>query len=116
MALHNDPVYNLLRRVHSRVYYMGNDSDNTLESNKLPYIVLQIISKRPITGDNEILLYSITYQITIVTRRRNEGLIYKFQSFFNGREFIPTLVSSYSNEDYTMSRVYHVNLLSKGGY
>jgi len=116
MALHNDPIHNILRRVTPNVYYFQNRSDDSEDTNKLPYIVFQIISKKPITSDDTVLINKVEYQISLVTRKRNEALIVKFEQTLLEREFIPTLISSYMNDDYSINRVYKVEIISKGGY
>lgn len=45
MALHNDPIHNILKRVTPNVYYFHNRSDDSEETNKLPYIVFQLSPK-----------------------------------------------------------------------
>lgn len=116
MALHNDPIHNILRRVTPNVYYFHNRNDDSEETNKLPYIVFQIISKRPIARDDIAELYKVEYQISVVTRKRNEALIVNFEQTLQGRGFIPTLISSFQNDDYSINRVYKVEIISKGGY
>ncbi|NLB11136.1 hypothetical protein GX831_01610 [bacterium] len=116
MALHNDPVHNILRRVTPNVYYFHNRYDDSDKSNKLPYIVFQIVSKKPIVSDDTAELYKVEYQITVVTRKRNEALIVSFEQILKNRGFIPTLISSYPNDDYSINRVYKVEIISKGGY
>ena len=116
MGLHNDPVNNILKRVTSNVYYISNRNDDSDESNPLPYIVFQIISKKPLASDDTALLYKVEYQISVVTRKRNEGLIVRFEETLKGRGFIPTLISSFMNDDYSMCRVYKLEIISKGGY
>lgn len=116
MALHNDIIYNTLRSITENVHYMSNLYDNTETTNQLPYIVYQIIAKRPITADNRALLYNVEYQVTIVTKTRNEALIHLFEEIMNQKEIIPVLVSTYQNDDYSINRVYQINILSTGGY
>ena len=116
MALHNDIIYNTLTEITDNVYYLSNRNDNTEMSNQLPYIVYQIISKRPITADNKVIIYSVEYQVTLVTRSRNEALVHLFEETFNQKEIIPVMVSTYQNDDYSINRVYQINILSKGGY
>lgn len=115
MALRNDLVYKILRRVTANVYYVTNEDDNTART-RLPYIVYQVVSKRPIAGDNQALIYKSEYQITLVTRKRSEALAKRLEAFLNEKELIPVLITSYKNEDYSMSRVYQVSTISKGGY
>lgn len=116
MGLHNDPIHNILHKVTPNVYYFHNRSDDSPSSNKLPYIVFQIVAKRPIASDDIASLYRVEYQISIVTRKRNEALIVKFEQTLHNRGFIPTLISSYQNDDYSLNRVYKVEIISKGGY
>ena len=116
MALHNDIIYNTLKSITENVHYMSNRYDNSEITNQLPYIVYQIIAKRPITADNRALLYNVEYQVTIVTRTRNEALIHLFEESMNQKEIIPVLVSTYQNDDYSINRVYQINILSTGGY
>ncbi len=116
MALHNDPVWNALQAVTERVYYLFNDSDNSETTNELPYIVMQVISRKPITADNKPLTYKVEYQITLVTRNRSEELAHRLEEKLEESEIIPVMISTYKNEDYSMSRVYSVEIISKGGY
>ena len=116
MALHNDIIYNILNLITDKVYYLSNRNDNTESSNQLPYIVYQIISKRPISADNQAIIFSVEYQVTLVTRARNEALVHLFEEAFNQKVIIPVLVSTYQNDDYSINRVYQINILSEGGY
>ena len=116
MGLHNDPVHNILKRVTDNIYYISNRNDDSDDSNALPYIVFQIISKKPIASDDTALLYKVEYQISVVTRKRNEALIVRFEQTLKDRGFIPMLISSFMNDDYSMCRVYTVEIISRGGY
>jgi len=116
MALHNDPVHNVLRHVNANVFYLVNDSDNSIKSNDLPYIVMQVVSRRPVSADDTATIYSVEYQVTLVTRKRSEALVKRLERMLNDKDLVPVLVSSYQNEDYSMSRVYQINILSQGGY
>jgi hypothetical protein len=117
MALKNDIVYKALKRVLiDRVYYLTNSVDNSTSSNQLPFIVYQVISKTPISTDNTLAIYKVTYQITLVTKKRSEALTRRLETALINSELIPRLISTYKNDDYSISRVYEVNILSKGGY
>lgn len=116
MALKNDPVYKVLKQVTNHIFYLENINDNTDLNNQMPFIVWSIVSKKPLSADNKTLIYQAVYQITIVTKKRSEALIHRFEKMMNERELIPVLISSYQNDDYSLNRVYHVTILTKGGY
>lgn len=116
MALSNDPVYNVLKQVTDNVYYVVNRDDNSNDTNALPYIVFQVISKHPITADNKAQIYKVEYQVTVVTKKRSEALIHRFETMLNEKELIPVLISTYRNDDYSLNRVYKIETISKGGY
>lgn len=116
MALRNDPVYRVLKRVTTNVYYLENIGDNDNLNNKLPFIVFSVTSKKPISADNTALIYKVTYQITLVTKKRSEALALRLQEALNSKELPPQLISSYQNDDYTLNRVYQVEIITKGGY
>lgn len=116
MEAHKEWVYNTLKEITEHVYYLANRNDNTESSNQLPYIVYQIVSKRPIIADNKVLMYRVEYQITLVTKTSNDTLTEVLEETFNTKEVIPVLISTYQNDDYSINHVYQITLLSKGGY
>lgn len=116
MALRNDPIYRVLKNVTQHVFYLENLEDNQNLNNQMPFIVWSVVTKKPLSADNKTLIYRVLYQITIVTKKRSEALIHRFETMMNDKELIPTLISSYQNDDYSLNRVYHVTILTKGGY
>lgn len=111
----NDFIYEELSKISENIFYALNASDNTISSNEIPYIVYQEISKHPIIADNKAQIYKVEYQVTIVTKHGKDPLIQAFESHFNELEIIPVMISSYRNDDYTINRVYKIEIISKGG-
>lgn len=111
----NDFIYEELSKISENIFYALNASDNTISSNEIPYIVYQEISKHPIIADNKAQIYKVKYQVTIVTKHGKDPLIQAFESHFNQLEIIPVMISSYRNDDYTINRVYKIEIISKGG-
>lgn len=70
-----EDVFTTLNKVlPKKVFYGTNIYDND-DNAKMPYIVYQEISKRPIGfADNVPLCYSSTIQITLVTKRKDTSL------------------------------------------
>lgn len=116
MALRNDPVYRVLKQVTKNVYYLENIGDNTDLNSKLPFIIFAVANKKPISADNHAIIYKVTYQITLVTKKRSEALALRLQDHLNNKEFPHQMISSYQNDDYTLNRVYQVEIITKGGY
>jgi len=51
----------------------------------------------------------------LVTKLGEDPLIQAFEDHFNELEIIPVMISSYRNDDYTINRVYKIEIISKGG-
>lgn len=116
MAIRNDPIHRALKPVTKNVFYLDNIEDNFNLNNKLPFIVYSVVSKKPISADNQVVIYKVTYQITLVTKKRSEALVLRLQERLNAKELPHQLISSYQNDDYTLNRVYQVEIITKGGY
>ncbi len=116
MALRNDPIYRALKQVTENVFYLDNIEDNVNLNNQMPFIVWSVVSKRPIAADNMVSLYRVTYHITLVTSQRSEGLAHRLEQRLNEKELPHQMISSYRNDDYSLNRVYQVEIITKGGY
>lgn len=116
MALRNDPIHRSLKGVTNNIYYLDNIEDNTNLNNKMPFIVWSVVNKKPIVADNKVSLYKVTYHITLVTKRRSEALVHRLESRLNDKEIPHQMISSYQNDDYSLNRVYQVEIITKGGY
>jgi hypothetical protein len=116
MALRNDPIYKALKPVTKNVFYLENLHDNHNLNNEIPFIVWQVINKKPIVADNIVQTYQVTYQITLVTRKRSEALVHRLESRLNEKELPHQMISSYQNDDYSLNRVYEIQIITKGGY
>ena len=114
MALHNDPIHNILRRVTPNVYYFHNRNDDSEESNKLPYIVFQIISKRPIARDDIAELYRVEYQISVsLGKKRSLDRQVRTNA---SRSWLHSHSHKFiSKRLFNQSRL-QVEIISKGGY
>ena len=111
----NEYIYEQLSVISDNVFYALNTDDNTIDTNEIPYIVYQEISKHPIVADNKAQIYKVEYQITLVTKLGTEPIIKAFEDHFNELEIIPVMISSYRNDDYSINRVYKIEIISKGG-
>ena len=116
MAVKNDKVYKALKHVTKNVFYLSNANYGDESNNMLPFIVWNITSKVPISGDNKVLLYKVTYHITLVTKSRSEGLAHRLESSLNEHGFPHRMISSYQNDDFSLNRVYEIQIITKGGY
>jgi hypothetical protein len=116
MALRNDPIYRALKPVTQNVFYLDNLHDNDDLNQKMPFIVWHIVSKKPVNADNKVLIYQVTYHITLVTKKRSEALMHRLESRLNEKELPHRVISSYQNDDYSLNRVYEVQIITKGGY
>lgn len=116
MALRNDPIYQALKPVTQNVFYLDNLHDNDDLNQKMPFIVWHIVSKKPVNADNKVLINQVTYHITLVTKKRSEALTHRLESRLNEKELPHRMISSYQNDDYSLNRVYEVQIITKGGY
>lgn len=116
MALRNDPIYRALKSVTKNVFYLENINDNQNLNNQMPFIVWSVVSKRPINADNKVTIYKVTYQVTLVTKKRSEALAHRLEKRLNEKELPHQMISSYQNDDYSLNRVYEIQIITKGGY
>lgn len=116
MALRNDPIFRALKPVTKHVFYLENLDDNNNLNNRMPFIVWSIVSKKPIVADNRVSIYQVTYQVTLVTKKRSEALVHRLESRLNEKELPHQMISSYQNDDYSLNRVYQIQIITKGGY
>lgn len=116
MALCNDPLFRALKPVTKNVFYLENINDNNNLNNMMPFIVWSVVSKRAITADNQVSIYLATYHVTLVTKKRSEALVKRLERRLNERELPHRMISSYQNDDYSLNRVYEIQIITEGGY
>lgn len=116
MALSNDPIYRAIKPVTDNVFYLESINDNENLNNKMPFIVWSVVSKTPISADNKVAIYKVTYHVTLVTKNRSEALAHRLEQRLNEKELPHKMLSSYQNDDFSLNRVYEIQIITKGGY
>ena len=93
-----------------KVFYGTNVYDN-LDNAKMPYIVYQEVSKRPIGySDNIPLPYFSRIQITLVTKKKTLSLERELEKTFLDNNISFELTSEFFNSDRSVNRVYQVTM------
>lgn len=104
-------IFSTLNKVlQGKVYYGINvyDNETVLE---LPYIIFQEVSSHPfVITDNKPVYYKSTYQITLVTKKKDVSLETSLQNTLLEADITYSLTSEYFNEDHSVSRAYEITM------
>lgn len=107
-----DNIYSILTSIlKDKVFYGMNIYDNE-DNAKMPYIVYQEISKRPIGyHDDEPILFSSNIQITLVTKKKNLTLEKRLEETLLNNNINYSMISEFLNSDKSVNRVYEIKIM-----
>ena len=106
-----EQIYQILSGVLPGKVTYGTNVVNDDQSDVLPFIVYQEISKRAVTyADNAAAIRIATFQINLVTTDKNPTLeaLLEEALYLNGLEF--QMITEYMNDDGSVNRVYEIKM------
>lgn len=109
--LNLEELYSILNSVlESKVFYGINVYDNE-DNARMPYIVYQEISKRPIGYHDDFpIKYQRTIQITLVTKRKDTLLEGKLEKILLKRGIFFSVLTENINSDKSVNRIYEIKM------
>jgi len=108
---HLTQIYTLLQSVIPNKVTYGTNIVDAVNLDVYPFIVYQEISNRAVTyADNRPSIRIITYQITLVTEKKDPSLEALLEAALSGSGFNYQMVTEYVNEDSSVNRVYEIKL------
>lgn len=96
--------------IPNKVFYGINVYDNN-DNAEMPYIVYQVISKRPIGyHDNVPILYMNQIQITLVSSSKSISLEETLETTLLKNNLNFTMISEFINDDKSVNRIYEISM------
>lgn len=106
-----EDLYKLLSSVMEGRAYYGTNAYDESHSALPPFAVYSEVSKRVASsGDNRPIYYVSTYQVTLVTERKDPSLEKRIESALLKADYVFSMTAEYRNEDKTNSRVYEIKM------
>jgi len=104
-------LFDAIRGVTDGRCYYGQATYDSIENPVLPYTVYFEVNKRATSfNDNHPTYYVSTYQISLITKKKDVKLEQKLETALLKKDFIFQVLSEYRNEDKTISRVYEIKM------
>lgn len=102
-------LYNTLKAIDECDVFYGTNSSVKNPSDKAPFIVYQELYRNTIYyGDNESLLRSATFQITLVTEHKDLVLEDKLEKKLTDTDYRYTLLSEFVSPEGSITRIYEI--------
>jgi hypothetical protein len=111
MPTNLERIYQILDGVLPGKISYGTNVVDENETDVLPFIVYQEISKRPVSyADDRSVIRVSTVQITLVTENKNQGIEQNLEEvlYLNGYNY--QMITEYMNDDGSVNRVYEIKM------
>ncbi|MFH5880885.1 hypothetical protein [Liberiplasma polymorphum] len=102
-------LYNALKEITECDVFYGTNNSVKNPSDKVPFIVYQELYRNTIFyGDNQSLLRSITFQVTLVTESKDLDIEEKLEKKLTDNDYRYTLLSEFVSPEGSITRNYEI--------